>query len=140
MKINFLAQLLLCVVIIQGCKEIDNAPPPEELPGHKGNNGENINGIDMKLVAQNFVSPIGVVAIPDHSKRLAVIGQIGKVWIIDGNGNTLPMPFLDVSARITPLNPNYDERGLLGPAGNTGKVFKLVSVKKDKHHGNDDED
>lgn len=115
MKINFLAKLLLCVLIIQGCKKVDNSTPPDELTGKKGSNND-VKGIDIKLVAQNMVSPIGLVAIPDNSKRLAVIDQIGKVWIIDANGNMLAMPFLDVSGKITPLNPNYDERGLLGLA------------------------
>ena len=114
MKINFLAKLLLCVLIIQSCKKVDNSTPPDDALGKKGSNND-VKGIDIKLVAQNMVSPIGLVAIPD-SKKLAVIDQIGKVWIIDANGNTLPMPFLDVSSRITPLNPNYDERGLLGLA------------------------
>src|SRR5688500_10830301 len=70
--------------------------------------------IDLKLVAENLVSPLGVVPVPDHSKRLFVIDQIGKVWIIDASGTKLPDPFIDISSRLVELTPDFDERGLLG--------------------------
>ena len=71
---------------------------------------------DVQQVADGFVSPIGVVASPDNTNRLFVIDQVGKIWIIDGSGNKLPTPFMDVTAMMVPLNPGYDERGLLGLA------------------------
>src|SRR5262245_2909486 len=95
----------LCVLIllgIQACKKDDPRPRMREL--------------DLELVADNFTSPIGVVAVPDQTKRLFVIDQIGKIWIIDKHGNRLPNPFLDVSSLMVPLNPGFDERGLLGLA------------------------
>ena len=92
----------LILVAMQGCKKDDPRPRVRDL--------------DLELVADNFVSPIGLVAVPDNSKRLFVIDQIGKIWIIDKHGNTLPNPFLDVSPLMVPLNPNFDERGLLGLA------------------------
>ena len=73
-----------------------------------------LQGVDLKLVADNFVSPLGVVAAPDESDKLYVIDQIGKIWVLDAAGSRLPVPFLDVSTKIVPLSPNYDERGLLG--------------------------
>ena len=75
---------------------------------------QQLNGVDVQLVADNFVSPLGVVAVPDNSNRLFVIDQVGKVWIIDANGNTLTTPFIDVSSRLVTLSSRYDERGLLG--------------------------
>lgn len=72
--------------------------------------------LDLQLVAEGFVSPIGVVAVPDNSNRLFVIDQAGKIWIINANGTTQPTPFMDVTSTMIPLNPNYDERGLLGLA------------------------
>lgn len=79
-----------------------------KLPGNKA--------VDLQLIAENFTSPIGLVAVPDQTNRLFVIDQIGKIWIIDAAGNTLPTPFLDVSSRMVTLMPGYDERGLLGLA------------------------
>jgi glucose/arabinose dehydrogenase len=72
--------------------------------------------LDIKLIAEGFNSPIGLVAVPDNSKRLFVIDQAGMIWVIAENGNKLPAPFLDVSSKLVPLSPNYDERGLLGLA------------------------
>ena len=72
--------------------------------------------VDLQQVADGFVSPIGVVAAPDNTGRLFVIDQVGKIWIIDAGGNKLPTPFMDISSLIVTLNPNYDERGLLGLA------------------------
>jgi glucose/arabinose dehydrogenase len=94
--------------------------------------------VDIKLIADNFVSPIGLVALPDKSgkfddrdedhdrrgghdnkkedERLFVIDQVGRIWIIDEHGNKLPVPFLDITSKIVPLSPGYDERGLLGLA------------------------
>src|SRR5215470_2820548 len=62
------------------------------------NNNTNTNPpgssrVDMQLVADGFVSPLGVVASPDNTGRLFVIDQSGKIWIIDQSGNKLPTPF-----------------------------------------------
>ena len=84
--------------------------------------------VDKLLVADNMVSPIGLVAVPDDSRRLFVIDQIGKIWIIDGTGSKLEEPFIDISSKMISLNGGYDERGLLGLAfhpdyASNGRVF-----------------
>jgi glucose/arabinose dehydrogenase len=93
--------LLGSLLLLHGCK------PDPGLP---------TKGVDIQLIADNFTSPIGVVAAPDISKRLFVIDQVGKIWIIDADGNKLATPFLDISGKLVTLNPNGDERGLLGLA------------------------
>lgn len=75
----------------------------------------NFNSIDMVLFAEDFVSPIQV-ASSHNSQRLYVVDQIGKIWTIDKDGYKRPTPFLDISSKIVPLNPDGDERGLLGLA------------------------
>lgn len=70
--------------------------------------------VDIQTVADGLVSPLGVVPSPDNTKRLFIIDQIGKIWIVDSNGNRLTTPFIDISGQMVTLNPNYDERGLLG--------------------------
>jgi len=82
----------------------------------KNDHNNNNKAIDMEMVADGFVSPIGTVSAPDNSKRLFVIDQVGKVWIVDKSGNKMATPFIDLTSRIVTLNPNYDERGLLGLA------------------------
>ena len=89
--------------------------------------------VDVKVIADSLVSPLGVVAVPEDKKhgggrfggsaksnepatdkRLFVIDQIGKIWVIDAQGRKLSEPFLDITTKMVTLNPNYDERGLLG--------------------------
>lgn len=90
------ASLLL---LFHGCKKPDFRPP---------------KAISLELVAENLVSPLGMVEAPDNTKRLFILDQVGKIWIVGANGNKLPTPFIDVSSKMVPLNVNYDERGLLG--------------------------
>jgi glucose/arabinose dehydrogenase len=88
------------LIVLSGCKK----------------DKDEMKKVDLKLITENLVSPIGVVAVPDQSKRLFVIDQVGKVWIIDASGSKLPVPFIDVTSRMVELSSSYDERGLLGLA------------------------
>ena len=71
---------------------------------------------DLKLVADNFVSPVTVIQPDDGTKRLFVVDEIGKIWIIFPDGSKSATPFLDISSKMVSLLPDYDERGLLGLA------------------------
>jgi len=94
------AFILLAVLLIQSCqKSLDH----------------NFNSVDMELLAEDFVSPIQV-ASTNNSQRRYVVDQIGKIWVIDNKGYKRPTPFLDISSKIVSLNPDGDERGLLGVA------------------------
>ena len=97
--ILFLGSFLL----MESCRKHDFNPPP-------------IGSYDLKLIADNFVSPITVTDAPDGTKRLFVVDQVGKVWIVKADGTKLPNPFVDVSSKMVSLSPSYDERGLLGLA------------------------
>ena len=71
--------------------------------------------VDIELIADDLVSPIQLVS-SHHSQRLYIVDQIGKVWVIDKDGNKRPNPFLDITSKLVTLSPDYDERGLLGIA------------------------
>lgn len=106
MKRNYftgLSLLLTIVIFAIGCDKGDD-------------NNIDDTKVDIQLVADNFVSPIGVVASPDNTKRLFVIDQAGKIFIIDSNGTKLTTPFMDITSMMVTLNGGYDERGLLGLA------------------------
>jgi glucose/arabinose dehydrogenase len=92
--------LILLLLLLQNCKK---------------NDSPKTKAVDIQLVADGFVSPIQVVA-SRNSGRLYVIDQIGKIWVIDNNWKKLPMPLLDLTSKLVPLMPAYDERGLLGLA------------------------
>lgn len=84
--------------------------------------------VGVELVAEGFASPVALVPANDGSGRLFVVDQAGTIWILSGEGEMMPEPFLDLSGLIVPLNPNYDERGVLGLAfhpdyANNGRFF-----------------
>jgi glucose/arabinose dehydrogenase len=99
---------VLLIFLQTGCKKSDK--PEDE------------KGIDLKLIADGFVSPVQLLS-SHNSQRLYVVDQIGKVFVIDGKGYKRPTPFFDITSRLVTLNPNYDERGLIGFALHPG--FKI---------------
>lgn len=72
--------------------------------------------VAVQLVAQGLASPITIVSADDRTGRLFIVDQTGTIHIVTRQGVLLPTPFLDVRARMVPLTPNFDERGLLGLA------------------------
>src|SRR5262245_54291071 len=96
----FLTLVLAAIGLsISGCKKTDKTPPAQEESVSAAK--LKLKEMDLQLIADNFVSPIGLVPIPDNSGRLVVIDQTGTLWIIDGNGNKLPTPFIDLTSRMT---------------------------------------
>ncbi|HEY1113849.1 MAG TPA: PQQ-dependent sugar dehydrogenase [Chitinophagaceae bacterium] len=90
---------LVFAVLLSGCVK----DPKDEL-----------GAVDMKLIAEGLASPLGVQEAPDGSKRLFIHDQVGKIWIVEENGQMRPQPFLDISDKLVTLNPAFDERGLIG--------------------------
>jgi glucose/arabinose dehydrogenase len=62
-----------------------------------------------------LTAPNLLISAGDGTNRQFVTDQVGKVHLMK-DGVLQSTPFLDVSARLSTLNPNYDERGLLGLA------------------------
>ena len=60
-------------------------------------------------------APVNIANAGDGSGRLFICDQRGIIWVIQ-NGTLLPTPFLDLTAKVIPLQSFYDERGLLGLA------------------------
>jgi glucose/arabinose dehydrogenase/plastocyanin len=89
--------------------------------------------IGLELVAENFTSPLAITSPDDGTGRLFVVDQVGVVRVVDANGTVLPEPFLDLSEKLVPLRPTYDERGLLSIAfhpnfSENGKVYAFYSA------------
>jgi glucose/arabinose dehydrogenase len=72
--------------------------------------------LQLKPVAiGQFFSPTTVTHAGDGSGRLFITDQRGKIHIF-ANGAVLPVPFLDLSAKLVSERAGFDERGLLGLA------------------------
>ena len=67
------------------------------------------------IVQDEIVSPVAITHAGDGSNRLFVADQRGTIHVLSG-GNLLATPLLDISSRLVPERPNFDERGLLGLA------------------------
>jgi glucose/arabinose dehydrogenase len=125
MKILFTKRslgIVLLIVTFFSCKKEENA-----------NNDVVATGLDLQLVADNFVSPVGLVEAPDDTKNLYVVDQAGKIWIVDSTGEKMTAPFLNLSNKLVPLMGDYDERGLLGLAfhpdyATNGKFYVFYSA------------
>jgi glucose/arabinose dehydrogenase len=72
--------------------------------------------LQLKPVAvAQFFSPTTVTHAGDGSGRLFITDQRGKIYIF-ADGAVLPVPFLDLSAKLVTERSGFDERGLLGLA------------------------
>jgi len=72
--------------------------------------------VGLRPVADGLTSPVALVEPPDESGRRFVVDQVGAIRVLPPDGAVLSEPFLDLRARIVPLMPEFDERGLLGLA------------------------
>jgi len=71
--------------------------------------------VGLRSIADGFANPV-FLTCPPGSRDLFVVDQIGKVFVVHPDGAKDERPFLDLSRELVELNPNYDERGLLGLA------------------------
>ncbi|MGH2680698.1 MAG: PQQ-dependent sugar dehydrogenase [Actinomycetota bacterium] len=76
--------------------------------------------IGVEEVATGLVSPVQLVQAPGGHGRRFIVDQVGVIWGLNRGGHLRPKPFLDISSKITPLTPDFDERGLLGLAFHPG--------------------
>jgi len=89
--------------------------------------------VGVELVAEGFAAPVAMASPNDGSGRLFVVDQAGTIRIVGADGTLMADPFLDLTSRITPLNPDYDERGVLGLAfhpdyANNGRFFVYYTI------------
>jgi glucose/arabinose dehydrogenase len=78
--------------------------------------GMDDDDLDVDLIAEGLTAPVALMEPPDASNRLFVVDQTGRIRIIDATGTLQSAPFLDLTSAIVQLNPDFDERGLLGLA------------------------
>src|SRR4051812_40037956 len=69
--------------------------------------------VQLQPVATGLTAPGSLLSANDGTGRLFIVQQTGQVRILR-NGSVAATPLLDLSSRLVPLNPGYDERGLLG--------------------------
>src|ERR1700712_4089112 len=84
--------VLLAVILFAGaCKKNDTPPAAAVTP-------------NLALIADNLLSPLSVVEAPDDTKRLFIVDEGGKIFIVPKNAAMLPTPFLDITSKMVALN------------------------------------
>ena len=79
--------------------------PGGTLPGNPS--------IQLVQVATGLVDPVNIANANDGSGRLFVVERVGRIRIIDKDGNLLDEPFLDIQENV---KTDFLEQGLLGVA------------------------
>jgi glucose/arabinose dehydrogenase len=97
--------LVLVVIFGSSCSKNTSSNP---------NPGDSIR--NLHLVADNLAAPLTLAEAPDNSKRLFIVDQVGKIWIIYPDSSKAPSIFIDIASKMVSLQTGYDERGLLGLA------------------------
>lgn len=87
-----------------------SVPVTSPIP-NQSSNGPPLPGFNPQLVYSGFVSP--TVLTSPTPNELYVADQIGRIYVIRGSQISV---FLDLRPAMVTLNPDYDERGLLGLA------------------------
>jgi glucose/arabinose dehydrogenase len=127
--------LFFCLfVLLTGCKKEMDTSVTGNSPGLQMARDDH-KMVDVELVTDGLTSPVAVVSASKDDRRLFIVDQVGKIWIIDKHGNKLAAPFLDISSKLVTLNPNFDERGLLGLAfhpdyKHNGKFYVYYSAPR----------
>src|SRR3954453_13301064 len=86
--------------------------PTATAPSSDAHSSAHAAARGVRLVSVGrFDQPLYVTAPPGDRRRIFVVGQGGKVWVVRG-GRRLAQPFLDVSSRVRAGG----EQGLLGLA------------------------
>lgn len=110
-RIFLFACLLLLSVAIGACSGPVAEPAGDDVsftnPAETDAGG--VLSLSLTTYASGFTSPVSMTNAGDD--RLFVVEQAGVIRIIDGGGNVLPTPFLDISDRV---DSSGDEEGLLG--------------------------
>ncbi|MDH3659246.1 MAG: PQQ-dependent sugar dehydrogenase [Alphaproteobacteria bacterium] len=104
--------------------------------------GAQANGVEVgtQLLAEGLTAPLALAEPPDGSGRLFVLEQIGRLRVIDADGQLQEQPFLDFQDRLDQtIEPGFDERGALGFAfhpdyAENGKLYIYYSAPLREQH------
>jgi glucose/arabinose dehydrogenase len=139
------------VVSVAACAPPQQATDPPAPPSASGSaspvsptGAPSATAADVRLdlVADGLVAPVALVNSGD-GERSYVVDQTGLVLMLR-DGRLLDEPWLDLADRLARLDPEYDERGLLGLAfhpefAQNGRVFAYYSApptNADDNHDN----
>jgi glucose/arabinose dehydrogenase len=94
--------------------------------------------VELEEVASGLTAPMMMVSPPGDDRRF-IVQQNGLIRILTPEGEILEEPFLDITEKITPQWPEFDEKGLLGlafhPDFATNGKFYIAYSSPTQWHG-----
>lgn len=94
--------------------EVAAAEPEEDVEE------EHLETVGVQLIAEGLTGPTHLSVAPgDDTGRLFVTDQVGVIYVVSEEEG-ITGTFLDIQDRLVELDPEYDERGLLGLAFHPG--------------------
>jgi glucose/arabinose dehydrogenase len=114
--LRYATLLFVFNIFFSSCKKNDAPSNGDEISPAKNQILHSPRDLDLQQITDGLVSPLSVVEPPDGSQRLFIVDQIGKIWILNDNGEKLSQPFIDITNKMVTLSRFYDERGLLSMA------------------------
>lgn len=120
--------------------EPDAPDPGRQVDAPRGDGPQ----LDVELVADGLVAPLGLTFAPDGSGRRFIVDQRGLVLVLTPEGEVLSTPFLDITDQVV-LRDAFDERGLLELAfhprfASNGKLYVQYSAEREGENICVDED
>lgn len=109
MRRNLHLTALVAVAFIAGCPKGNEPSGNTAVPAF----GQRLR---LERVAGELPTPVALAFPDDGTGRGFLVGQTGRVFVLNADGSVNPAPFLDVTDSVVPLGVAYDERGLLGIA------------------------
>ena len=115
---------------------VEPTPPATEEPTPESPEEaeeEHLETVGLLLIADGLTGPTALRTAPgDGEGRLFVADQIGTILIVTEEEGVVGT-FLDIQERLVTLEPDYDERGLLGLAfhpdyAENGRFFVFYSA------------
>ncbi len=124
---------------------LTNAGSPEAAALKNGSSSTPLQTPSLSIQLEPWVSgltaPTAFAAPADGTERQFIAEQTGQVRVVhvtNGSPQLMSAPLLDIRDKMIPLNPQYDERGLLGLAlhpqfADNGYVYVFYTIPPRPH-------
>ena len=137
--------ITLLVVLVAGCATTNPTPSAASVAPGTPTAAPATSAADIRLalIVDGLVAPVALVSPGADGDPSVVVDQTGPIRMLR-DGRLLDEPWLDLTDRLARLDPEYDERGLLGLAfhpkfGRNGRLFAYYSApprNADDNHDN----
>lgn len=100
--------------------------PPSTVPT------DETKSLGLQKIVDGLVAPVALEPLPGDGGML-IVSQPGQALLLQSDGSVRSTPVLDLRSAVTPLNPGFDERGLMDVVphpdfANDRRVFAVYTI------------